>query len=193
VRQAIAHQGQSRFEWQVVADLAKRTGLDLGVLTPGMALTQLTAAVPFYAGLTLDEIGGRGVRWQERDAASAFPAAGASPAAAERPDTTPAPEANGRLRLGTFRSIWAAPEVEASPALKFLAARQRAELSPADAQRLGVQQGQKVTVGVDGAAVQATVAVRSDMPAGTVFLEENVAEDGANALNGTELVEVRTS
>jgi len=46
---------------------------------------------------------------------------------------------------------------------------------------------------VNGTAVRATVAVRSDMPAGTVFLEENVAEDNANALDGAELVEVRTS
>jgi len=66
-------------------------------------------------------------------------------------------------------------------------------LSPADAERLGVANGQKVQVGVNGTAVRATVAVRSDMPAGTVFLEENVAEDNANALDGAELVEVRTS
>ena len=191
IRQAIAHQGETRFEWQVIADVARRAGLDLGVLTGGMALTQLAAAVPFYAGLTLDEIGGRGIRWHEREAAAAFPAIGEPPSGGV--DTSPAAEANGRLRLGTFRSIWASPEVEASPALKFLTARQRAELSPADAQRLGVQQGQRVTVGVDGSSVRATVAVRSDMPAGTVFLEENVAEDGVNALNGSELVEVRTS
>jgi NADH-quinone oxidoreductase subunit G len=133
------------------------------------------------------------VRWHERDAASAFPAIPELPAAAPSPaDTTAAPEANGRLRLGTFRSIWAAPEVEVSPALKFLAAKQRAELSPADAQRLGIQPGQRVTVGVDGASVHATATVRSDMPQGSVFLEENIAEDGVNALNGTELVEVRT-
>jgi NADH-quinone oxidoreductase subunit G len=29
--------------------------------------------VPFYAGLTLEEIGGKGVRWQEREAARAYP------------------------------------------------------------------------------------------------------------------------
>ena len=44
-----------------------------GVLTGGMATAQLMQAVPFYAGLTLEEIGGKGVRWQERDAAGAFP------------------------------------------------------------------------------------------------------------------------
>ena len=39
-----------------------------------MVTEQVAAAVPFYAGITLDEIGGRGVRWQERDAASALDA-----------------------------------------------------------------------------------------------------------------------
>ena len=38
-----------------------------------MASQQLFDAVPFYAGLTLEEIGGRGVRWQERAQASAYP------------------------------------------------------------------------------------------------------------------------
>ena len=38
-----------------------------------MASQQLLDAVPFYAGLTLEEIGGRGVRWQERDAAGGLP------------------------------------------------------------------------------------------------------------------------
>ena len=34
---------------------------------------QLFDAVPFYAGLTLEEIGGKGVRWQDRPAAEAYP------------------------------------------------------------------------------------------------------------------------
>jgi NADH-quinone oxidoreductase subunit G len=188
VRQAIAHQGDTRFEWQVVHELARRLGVEATVLTGGMALAEVAAAVPFYAGLTLDEIGGRGVRWQDRDAAGAYPDVPAMPPPGD--PGPPAPEADDRLRLGTFRSIWAAPEVELSPALKFLAARQRAELSPQDAQRLGVAQGDHVEVGVNGTAVRATVAVRSGMPAGTVFLEENVADGGANVLDDP-LVEVR--
>ena len=34
---------------------------------------QLVEAVPFYAGLTLEEIGPKGVRWDAREAAAAFP------------------------------------------------------------------------------------------------------------------------
>lgn len=71
LRPAIARQGQTRAEWLVIADLALQLGLDLGVENGPMATAQLVDAVPFYAGLTLEEIGGRGVRWQQRPAAAA--------------------------------------------------------------------------------------------------------------------------
>jgi NADH-quinone oxidoreductase subunit G len=67
LRPAVARPGSVRAGWQVIADLAARIGLDLDVLSGPMASQQLFDAVPFYAGLTLDEIGGKGVRWQDRD------------------------------------------------------------------------------------------------------------------------------
>ncbi len=73
LRPAVARPGAVRAGWQVLADVARRVGLELEVLTGGMASQQLFDAVPFYAGLTLDEIGGRGVRWQEREQAVATP------------------------------------------------------------------------------------------------------------------------
>ena len=107
--------------------------------------------VPFYAGITLDDIGGRGLRWPEREQAAAHPAGEQGPfSLADPPAAAPA---NGRLRLGSFRSIWAAPEVGVAPALKFLHPRQRVELSAADAQRLGVAHGDRVSVGSDGTRV----------------------------------------
>jgi NADH-quinone oxidoreductase subunit G len=181
LRPAIGHPGDTRSEWSVIADLARRLDLDLGVLTGTMASAQLFAAVPFYAGLTLEEIGGKGVRWQAREAAAAFPAAEPEAAGAAEPPS--AAEANGRLRLGTFRSIWNATEVRVSPALKFLHPKLQLEMSPADAQRLELFQGDHVVVGADGHTVDATVALRATMPEGSVFLETN-ALDGA-------LVEVR--
>jgi NADH-quinone oxidoreductase subunit G len=74
LRPAVARPGKfgsTLAGWQVLADLASRLDLDLGVLTGSMASQQLFDAVPFYAGLTLEEIGGRGVRWQERKTAVA--------------------------------------------------------------------------------------------------------------------------
>jgi NADH-quinone oxidoreductase subunit G len=181
LRPAIGHPGSTRSEWSVIADIARRVGLDLGVLTGPMATAQLVDEVAFYAGLTLEEIGGRGVRWPAREAAGAFPAAEPGSPAFE---TIPGPAAvNGRLRLGTFRSIWNAPEVKVSPALKFLHPKLRVEMAPADAQRLELFQGDQVVVGSDGQTVDATVLVREATPEGSVFLE-------TNALDGP-LVEVR--
>ena len=178
--------------WRVLAELADGLGFDLGV-SSGTAATEAVAdAVPFYAGLTPDEIGGRGVRWQERDAASGFgDVPGLEPAELERPPSAPSP--NGALRLGTFRPIWSAAEVEVSPSLKFLAPQQRVELSPQDAERLGVRQGDRVDVAHDGSSVSAEVLVRNGVPAGTAFLAEATASDSANALTNGEprLVEVR--
>jgi NADH-quinone oxidoreductase subunit G len=67
----VAKLGESRAEWQVLADLARRVGLDMEVLSGAMASQQLFEAVPAYAGLTLEEIGGKGVRPHEREVAVA--------------------------------------------------------------------------------------------------------------------------
>jgi NADH-quinone oxidoreductase subunit G len=138
LRPAIARPGAVRAEWHVLAELALRVGLDLDVLSGQMASQQLFEAVPFYGGLTLEEIGGRGVRWQERDAASAFPHAGPDAArgaapeaevpteAGQAPDEdVPEPDA---ADLAGWRSVWDAPEVEYSPALEFLFPRAKTVL-----------------------------------------------------------------
>ncbi len=138
LRPAIARPGMVRAEWQVIAELALRLGFDMDVLSAAMASQRLFDAVPFYAGLTLEEIGGRGVRWQERDAASAYPpttldagARGAGELAAsasisdDDAEMEPGPNA---VDLAGYRSIWDAPEVEFAPALEFLFPRAHAVL-----------------------------------------------------------------
>ncbi len=72
LRAAVAHPGQTRAEWRTISELAARLGLDLDVLSGAMASQQLFDAVPFYKGLTLEEIGGKGIRWQERPQAAAY-------------------------------------------------------------------------------------------------------------------------
>jgi NADH-quinone oxidoreductase subunit G len=196
MRGAIGHPGQVRAGWSVIAALAAEVGFDLGVLTSSMAFAQLVEAVPFYEGLTLDEIAGRGVRWPAAAGASKF-SAGEGPASAPASasgsesraaahDGNGAPAVAGELKLGTYRPIWAAPEVEISPALKFLAARQQVELSPEDASRLSLTNGELVEVaqGDDSGAarLRAHVAVRTGVPAGTAFLAEGIASDSANTL-----------
>jgi NADH-quinone oxidoreductase subunit G len=174
--------------WQVIAEVARRAGHDLGVAAGPMASRQLFEAVAFYRGLTLDAIGGSGIRWPASDAAGGLVVDAWEPVAADVPPAPPG-AADGELRLGTWRSLWAAPEVDLSPALHFMRPRQIVELSPVDADRLGVRDGELVEVGSNGTRVRGAARLRASIPSGEVFLVEGTHEDPANALT-TPLVAV---
>ena len=175
--------------WQVVAELARRVGAeDFRVAAAAIASQQLFETVPFYAGLTLDALAGKGARWTQREAAAAL---GAPEWELDRLSVPPAaPAANGSLRLGTFRTLWASKEVDVSPILQFARPDQVVELSPGDAEALGVRHGDDVEVRSNGHSVQGRAHIRAAVPAGSVFLAEGTARDAANVLAAAALVEV---
>ena len=125
VRQALGRPGEVRPGWSVLSELCERLGAGTGALSASMVSALVAEAVPFYAGLTLDEIGGDGLRWQDRDAASALPTAELS----IEPLAQPPPPHHG-LVLAPAPTLWAGPEVEYSPSLRFLSPRVRAPGSP---------------------------------------------------------------
>jgi NADH-quinone oxidoreductase subunit G len=173
VRQALGRPNEVRAGWSVIAELCDRVGASTGALSASMVTAQIADAVPFYAGLTLDEIGGDGVRWQDRDAASALPAAELSTEALADP-----PEPHDGLVLAVAPTLWTGPEVEYSPSLRFLATGEKAWLSVEDARRLGVESGDEVELSVDGESLSATAVVRTAVPAGSVFLSPPALAEG---------------
>jgi NADH-quinone oxidoreductase subunit G len=192
--------------WQVLAELSALLGDETGIDSAPEALAAIASEVPFYAGITPEEIGGTGIRWQDREAASQAPA-GPSAERAEQVVPTPvsaqraeAHEGDGRggaagegdgaggLELGTYRDLWAAEVTDRSPALRFLAPKQTVELAPADADRLGVGSGEEVVVRSNGTSVRARVSIHERIRPGSGFLIEGLG-DAAGALRG-ELVEV---
>ena len=89
--------------WQVLVELSALLGDETGIDSAPEALAAIASEVPFYAGITHEEIGGRGVRWQDRDAASALPRrrpglAKSAAASARRARPNPRNVAKARLR-----------------------------------------------------------------------------------------------
>jgi NADH-quinone oxidoreductase subunit G len=200
MRIAIHHPGEVRAGWAVMAELARRAGSDFEVKRSADVFAQLVAAVPFYAGLTHDGLAGHGVRWPETEAAAAFSASDAhtydpavSPLPAVEAHAEDGHSDNGALRLGTYRPIWAAPEVEVSPALKYLAVRQQIELAPEDARRLGIAHGDEVQITQNGTRVDAKAMVRTGVPVGSAFLAEGIAAQSANTLTEPLIEVIRRS
>jgi hypothetical protein len=134
----------------------------------------VASEVAFYADLGLDEIGGKGVRWQERGAASALAVEQPSEEALEGPPRAAA----DRMRLGAAPSLWSGRETRHAPSLRFLASAPHAELSPDDARRLEVGPGDELLVSVNGDSVRASAVVRSGVRPGTVFLAPGALPSG---------------
>jgi NADH-quinone oxidoreductase subunit G len=178
VRQALGRAGEVRPGWRVLHDLCDRLGVGFEALTAPMVTASLAEAVPFYAGISLDEIGGLGVRWQEREAASALPLEELS---SEQLPVPPAPERG--LRLAAVPTLWTGPEVEHSPSLRFLSTRARAEISVDDAREAGIANGEDVALSVNDVEATAVASVRSAVPAGSVFVSGASLPDGPLALS----------
>jgi NADH-quinone oxidoreductase chain G len=180
LRQTVGHPGEVRPVWWALEQILERLGHGTGARTAPMVSEQIFNAVPFYDGLTLDEIGGRGVRWQERDAASKLPAAELP--SGQLADPPAAADANGVLRLGTRPSLWTGYVARHAPVLEFLKPEQTVELSPADAERLGLGSGASVHVGVNGTRIGAKALVRAGVPEGTALLIEGTDDQPAGLL-----------
>jgi NADH-quinone oxidoreductase subunit G len=190
VRSSASRPGDIRPNVGVLAELSLALGHDTGVVSQPTAFEALTEAVPFYADITDAEIGGRGIRWQERDGATNLPpvAGGDSRGATSRGvsgEPAPAPGAGSggaELVLGTYRDLWVGPITELNPPLKFLEPRQTVEMSVADADRAGLKSGDEVLVAQNGSSVRAAVVVRERVQEGVCFLIEGTAEGNANGL-----------
>jgi NADH-quinone oxidoreductase subunit G len=216
VRPSAAPPGDIRPNWGVLAELSLALGHDTGVTSQPSALQALTEAVPFYRGIDDAEIAGRGVRWQDRGAASSLPIpegadksgatgtpsslatrrSGAEVLAPEAPSSSRAKRSEGvpasPLKLGTYRDIWAGPITELNPPLRFLRPQQRFELSRADAERLELKNGDEVKVTRNGSSIQAQVTIRERISEGICFLVEGTSDDNANQLlnGGSVSVEI---
>jgi NADH-quinone oxidoreductase subunit G len=172
-----------RAGWQVISEVSTRAGFEQRVLAGGMASKALFDAVPAFNALTLDRIGGKGARPSARE----VPAW--EPVRLQVPDAAPG-AGDGSLRLGTFRTLWASKEVDVSPILQFARPEQVVELSPADAERLGIEHGEEVELSSNGHRVRGPAIVRAAVPQGSVFVAEGTHDSPANVLT-VPVVEVR--
>ena len=194
MRPNIPHPDRVLPGWRILNDLATALGAGLDLPSQPALLAAMADDVDIYSGITDEEIGGTGVRWQERGPGHAWSGSkSARPSAPDMPSAT-TPDRDG-LVLGTYRDLWANEATERNPALRFLMPAQRLELSKADAERLEVGNGDQVTVSINGTSVAARVAIRERMKAGAAFLIEGTPEGNGNVLaeDGPQVIEVRKS
>ena len=190
LRRAIGRQGETRAEWQVLAELSARLGHDLGVLTASMVTTHAVRRGPVLRRARRSTRSARAACAGPRASRpSAYPAAPAAPFELEAPPV--AAPANGRLRLGHVpldlgrvrgRGLAGAEVPAPAPARR---ARAAATPSAWASRRASGSSSAPTAHSVSGVA-----HIRAGALEGTVSLETAIPQDGANQLDGP-LVEVR--
>ncbi|MFL5931284.1 MAG: molybdopterin-dependent oxidoreductase [Gaiellaceae bacterium] len=145
-----------------------RIGAGIGVeLSPYPSLVFEEVSAIAYGGRPYGEVG------EEAELPQPVPAGQVPvPGTGTRPGE---PVEGPGLRLVTYKPLFSGPAVERVPELQFQRAEPDVELSPADAERLGVLNGQEVTVRSNGTSVQLRARLAEDLSAGAARIAEDFA------------------
>jgi predicted molibdopterin-dependent oxidoreductase YjgC len=187
VRKALDPPGQARDDIWIIAQLAKRLGYDWGDLTSEQAWDELRSLSPMHAGMSwkrLDELGGiqwpcpsedhpgtkflHGRLWEEdpirRGPAAPFSVTPFEPPVDELTDEFPLRLTTGR-RLDSFNT-----GVQTSGYSSPLRRTETIDLSPEDAEHLGVAEGEVVRVTSRRGSLEVPVGLDRGLRPGLVFM-----------------------
>jgi formate dehydrogenase major subunit len=187
VRKALEPPGQARDDIWIIAELARRLGVDWGVVTAESAWDELRSLSPMHAGMSwrrLEELGGLqwpcpaldhpGTKylharlWEEdperRGTPAPFSVVLHEPPVDELSEEFPLRLTTGR-RLDSYNT-----GVQTSGYSSPLRRPETIDVSPEDAERLGLEEGEAVLVSSRRGSVEAPVHVDRGLRAGLAFM-----------------------
>ncbi len=201
VRQALDPRGESRPDWQIICDLAKRIEARLGV--PGSAgwdyshpseiLAEVGSVALEYSGVTYERIENTGLQVPVEDEshpgtpflfAESFPRGRGKFHPLEFIPSVELPNDEYPFILSTGRVLehWHGGTMTRNSKLDELYPEARVELHPADAALMDIRDGQAVRVSSRRGTVALRASVTEKTRVGVVFIPFHFAEAAANLL-----------
>jgi NADH-quinone oxidoreductase subunit G len=155
-------------ELAVLARLAQRFGVELSPY-PSQVFEEVSEIV--YGGRPYGEVG------EEADLPEPVPPEGvAGDKVPGTPRVSDGQGKEGALRLVTYRPLFSGPAVERVPELQFQRPEPEVELSRVDAERLGVSNGQEVSVRSNGTSVALRARLAEDLSEGAARIADEHAQ-----------------
>ncbi len=201
VRQALSPRGGSLPDWQILCDLAKRIEARLGrphsagwnYRQPAEIMTEISRVSPDYAGINYTRIEHEGLQVPVLDEnhpgmpflfAESFPRGRGRFIPLEYVPSVELPDDEYPLILTTGRVLehWHGGTMTRHSKLDELYPEARAELHPADAALLGLEDGQVVRVSSRRGQVVLHLSVTNKTRPGVVFIPFHFSEAAANLL-----------
>jgi len=194
VRQAISPPGEARQDWEIICDVARRMGYPMRCESPAEVMDELAAVTPIYGGMSFERIEKVGLQWpcpsvdhpgtlylhkgKFSRGLGHFVAIDHLP-----PDELPDDEYPLVLTTGCVLYHWHGGEMTRRAAgLDAISPEALLEVSPEDAQLLGISDGDQINVTSRRGEVVARAWVTDRTQEGVVFLPFHFSEAAANLL-----------
>jgi formate dehydrogenase alpha subunit len=197
VRQAVEPVGEARPDWWIIQEVSRRFGLAMDYPSPREIMDEIASVTPQYGGISYDRLEGEGLCWpcptpdhpgtqflhQGKFARGKglFHAIDHRPPAEEVDQAYPFWLTTGRAHVHYHTGTM----TRNSPTLHAQMPEGFVELNPADAQAMGVADGQEVSVASRRGQVRAKALVTERVRPGLVFMPFHFAEASANVLTNS--------
>jgi formate dehydrogenase alpha subunit len=192
VNEAIKPIGNSKADWEIICLIATRMGYPFLYESPEEVMQEIAALTPQYAGITYERLGKKGLQWPVPNAehpGTKFLHEGKfsrgkglfMPIEYQLPDELPDAEYPFLLSTGRKLSHYNVM-TRFSDSLDSYSPEECAELNPQDAERLGIQDGEKVKVASRRGELETKVWVTDRVPPGMLFMTLHYKESPTNEL-----------
>jgi predicted molibdopterin-dependent oxidoreductase YjgC len=199
LREAIQAPGESRQDWAIVCDLARRMGYEMSYPDESAVQNEIASLTPIYGGITYDRLGGDGLQWPcpDRDhpgteylhkdrfsrGLGKFHPVSFIPARELPDEEYPFLLSTGRL----LQHFHTGSMTRRSKVLDEIVPHGEVEIHPDDAARLGVENDEVVRVATRRGVIETPARVSERVTAGSLFMAFHFAEAAANRLTNDAL------
>ncbi len=200
IRKAASPPGQAWPDWKIIAELGKRLGGSWGYGGPAEIMEEVAKVTPSYAGINyqrLEELGG--LHWPCPDTehggtcvlhVDSFSRGKGLFHAVEHAEPAELPDEAYPYTLTTGRILYqyhTGTMTRRAVGLEDMAPECLVEINPADAQSLGLANGDQVRVASRRGEIQAKAWVTERVGRGVIFIPFHYAEAAANLLTNPAL------
>lgn len=200
VRKAIEPFGESRPDWQIICNLARRMGsMEFEYSSPADVMDEIVSLTPIYRGIVYERLSETGLQWPcpSKDHPGTpylhkgrFSRGKGSFAALEFKEPAELPDEDYPLILTTGRIMFhfhTGTMTRRTEILNREVPTGYVEVNPVDAEKLGVADGELVLVQSRRGEISIKALITERVPQGVIFIPFHFAECAANVLTNPAL------
>ena len=194
VRKAVDTPGDARPDLDILLDVCDRMGIESKNRTPKAVMDEIAGLTPSYGGIAYNRLNGDGIPWPCPDKkhpgtpvlhTEKFSRGKGLFSAVAHREPVEKPSAKYPFTLTTGRLLYhyhTGSMTRRCAGLEFMAPRCPVEINPADAEQLGLLDGDEVSLSSKRGQIKAYTQITERVPVKIVFLPFHYAEAVANKL-----------